>query len=259
MKKNISYICLTLLALVMYLPVSAQRSKTITINSSCIHPLYFPGELSKLTISGSTDRHDYNNSPASYGLDYVVMVYDYPRFNYLQNPESLPAGAYCVQFVDNYAGLSATLSFNGGEAVEQEEPTDEKPYAFVGNAKSTVQRVDGYILKYDNAKMKFMLVKDAIVSGYEAYFVTSKSFPASQIVITDNPTGIKRVFASDGGRMSVKPVAEGIVMYAEKDAVQPIYSVSGQLVKSVSLRAGSNAIGLPKGLYVVGNEKVVVR
>src|SRR5574344_155140 len=70
--------------------VSANSSKTISsLNASQLYPMWFPGNLLNIKVTGTTDHRTYNNENISYGLDYVVMKYEYPRFNYHTSQKKL--------------------------------------------------------------------------------------------------------------------------------------------------------------------------
>jgi hypothetical protein len=54
--------------------------------------------------------------------------------------------------------------------------------------------------------------------------------------------------------------AEGaVVVESAADAVLSIYAMTGQLVQQAEVKAGKSRIALPAGVYVVNNQKVIVK
>jgi hypothetical protein len=235
------------------------KKNIASINSSALYPLWFPGTLTSIVVNGTSDRHTYNNETIVYGLDYAVMKYDYPRFSYVNDATQLPSACYVIQFVDNLDGMSAVLNFNDDKNEVMEEPSDERPYVMVGNTSSVTRKLEGYYLRYNDDSNMFVLNKDGLIGGYEAFIITSNSFPAEKIVISNDASSIKRVFAKDGTRLSVKPNANGAMVYADKQTSLSVYSISGTEAARVSLQSGENSISLPKGIYVANGIKFIVK
>lgn len=238
--------------------VSANSSKTISsINASQLYPMWFPGNLLNIKVTGTTDHRTYNNENISYGLDYVVMKYEYPRFNYVDSM-TLKSDCYLVQFVDNFTGLSATMSFDNKSDSTLAVPTDEQPYVLVGNLSNWTAKPSGKFLKYNTSSYRFLATSGESVASHEAYIITNATNPVNQIVpgITN---GIKRVYSTDGTKLSIKPGLNSVCIYAAKSTIINIYSLIGQGVKVFELQEGYNSISLPKGLYITGNTKFVVK
>ena len=227
--------CLLALALCVSVLASATGSKKIeSVNSTQLYPLFFPGYLSSIKATGKVDFKDYKDQDLVYGLDYVVMRYDYPRFSYVElgEEETLQCGCYL---------------------------TEECPYVLAGNTSLTRQTVDGYFLRYNPESLRFELKKNEQVNGLEAYIATNSTYPVNQIAVGPIPSALKRVYADDGTSLSVKPTNGGAVIHSASDTSLPIYNASGQLVKIASLDKGANTIDLPRGLYVAGGVKFSVR
>ena len=254
--------CLLALALCVSVLASATGSKKIeSVNSTQLYPLYFPGYLSSIKATGRVDFKDYKDQDLVYGLDYVVMRYDYPRFSYVElgEEETLQCGCYLVQFVDNLNNVEVQMRFTGAKDTTWVEPTEECPYVLAGNTSLTRQTVDGYFLRYNPESLRFELKKNEQVNGLEAYIATNSTYPVNQITVGPIPSALKRVYADDGTSLSVKPTNGGAVIHSASDTSLPIYNASGQLVKIASLDKGANTIDLPRGLYVAGGVKFSVR
>ncbi|MDR2853746.1 MAG: InlB B-repeat-containing protein, partial [Prevotellaceae bacterium] len=72
------------------------------------------------------------------------------------------------------------------------------------------------------------------------------------------PTGVNTVNADNG--LSISNIANGINIEAKTAAHVQIFSVIGQLIGTRNLAAGeSTFVTLPKGIYVVNGQKVVVK
>ena len=99
------------------------------------------------------------------------------------------------------------------------------------------------------------------VRPFEAYLTASGSAAARRCIsiadlmegataIADIPMNGERIY-SDNGVVYIESAAAGSCN---------IYSMSGQLVRTVALKAGTNSVGgLTKGVYVVNGHKVLVR
>ena len=250
------------LALCISVLASATGSKKIdSVNSTQLYPLYFPGYLSSIKATGKVDFKDYNDQDLVYGLDYVVMRYDYPRFSYveLEEGEKLQCGCYLVQFVDNLNNTSVQMKFTGAKDTTWVEPTIDSPYVLAGNTNLTRQTIEGYFLRYNPESLLFELKKNDVVNGLEAYIATNSTYPVNQIAVGPIPSALKRVYADDGTSLSVKPTNGGAIIHSASDTTLPIYNASGQLIKIAYLDQGSNTIDLPRGLYVAGGVKFSVR
>jgi len=254
--------CLLIASLCISTLASAIGSKTIqSVNSTQLYPLYFPGQLSSIKASGTVDYRNYNDQDLVYGLDYVVMKYEFPRFSYveLEEGETLPCGCYLVQFVDNLDNIAVQMKFTGAKDTTWVAPTEQCPYVLAGNTSLTRQTIPGYFLRYNTESLRFELQKDDIVNGLEAYIATNSTYPVTQIAVGPIPTALKRVYADDGTSLSVKPTAGGAIFHSASETSLPIYNASGQLVKMAYLDKGATTIDLPRGLYVAGGVKFSVR
>lgn len=250
------------LALFISILASATGSKTIQgVNTTQLYPLYFPGYLSSIKASGKVDFKDIEGQDLVYGLDYVVLKYEYPRFSYveLDEGETLQCGCYLMQFVDNLNNTNIQMKFTGAKDTTWVEPTVECPYVLAGNTGLVRQNIDGYFLRYNPESLRFELKKNDVVNGLEAYIATNSTYPVTQIAVGPVTTALKRVYADDGTSLSVKPINGGAVIYSGAESTLPIYNASGQLIKIAYLDQGSNTIDLPRGLYVAGGVKFSVR
>jgi hypothetical protein len=237
----------------------ANSSKSISsINASQLYPMWFPGSLLNIKVTGTTDHRTYNNEAISYGLDFVVIKYDYPRFNYVDSMQ-LKSDCYLVQFVDNFTGLSAVMTFDNQSDSTLAVPTDEKPYVLVGNMTNWNEKPSGKFLKYNTTAYRFLATSGESVASHEAYIITNATNPVSQIVpgITN---GIKRVYAADGTKLSITTSqVNSVSIYAASKTIINIYSIGGQFVKVVNLNEGYNDIPLAKGIYITGNIKFTIK
>ena len=255
---------ISIFALAMFICTfaSAAGSKKLSkINSTQLYPLYFPGYLSSIKATGKVDFKDWVDVDLVYGLDYVVLKYDYPRFSYveLEEGEDLQCGCYLVQFVDNLNNTDVSMRFSGSKDTTWVEPSIETPYVLAGNTGVLRDSVQGYFLRYSPESLRFELKKDDVVNGLEAYIATNASYPVTQIAVSPVPTALKRVYAEDGATLSVKPTNGGAVFHSATDTSLPIYNTAGQLIKIAYLDKGANHIDLPQGLYVASGVKFSVR
>ena len=260
MKKSLLYILIAISVLSIPTNIRATIKSISSVNSSQLYPLWFPGKLNYIRVTGTTDRRTYNNETITYGIDYVVLKYDYPRFNYVDSTE-LKSGCYLVQFVDNLKGFNASLWFDANADSTMETPSTEKPYVLVGNTASKSITPEGKFLKYSTTDYKFLATSGETVSAYEAYIITNATNPVSQIVVSDGgiTNGIRRIYASDGTRLSICALSDEVTIYSAGKTLLTIYSINGQTSKIVELSEGPNTIQLPRGLYIAGGKKFVVK
>jgi hypothetical protein len=260
MKKSLLYILIAITVLSLPVSVKAGTKSISSLNSSQLYPLWFPGTLNYIRVTGTTDRRTYSSEKITYGIDYVVLKYNYPRFNYVDSTE-LKSGCYLVQFVDNFNGLTAALWFGTDADSTMETPTAEKPYVLVGNTSSNPITPEGKFLKYSTTDYKFLATSGETVSAYEAYITTNVSNPVSQIVVSDGgiTNGIRRIYGTDGTRLSICTSSGGVTIYSAAKTLLTIYSVNGQTAKTVELTEGPNTIRLPRGLYIADGKKFIVK
>lgn|SRR5574344_270557 len=259
MKKILIYIAALIITMGFAMNASAAvKGKTISsINSTQLYPLWFDGTLKYIKVTGTSDRQTYKDSVMTYGLDFVVLKYDYPRFVYVNNTE-LKSACYLVQFVDNLNGFQATLIYEGDADSTIEVPTAERPYVLTANKTNSNAVPSGKFLKYSTTEYKFLATSGESVASHEAYIATCAAVPVYQIV-PGTTTAIRRVFSADGTKLSIQPISGGIAIYAASPTALNVYSVAGQSERAVQLNEGMTTISLPKGIYIAGGKKFIVK
>lgn len=225
-----------------------------TVKGSALYPVHFSGDLAAVKVNGYYDGFSHTYENLVHGLDYVLMRYDYPQFHYLETGSPVPAGNYLIQFVDNLDGQNVMMYFN---KTQEQQPSSDK-YRLVGNPHATNFTPDGQFLRFDEDSQRFLLTKNESLRPFEAYIATDESMPVDVIVPNPVVTCIKGTYAENGSRISVRNTAGGIVIYAQNECMVTIYSMDGKIVTMADRHEGENTIGLKKGLYIVGKQKIAV-
>ena len=73
--------------------------------------------------------------------------------------------------------------------------------------------------------------------------------------VEDETTGVGTLL----GGIRVSGSEGAVVVESAADAVLSIYTMTGQLVQQAEVKAGESRIALPAGVYVVNNQKVIVK
>ncbi len=226
---------------------------TNTVEGSKLYPLYFPGDLKVVTVTGSYDGNSYSDQPLFNGVDYILQKYKYPQFEYCSVDEPISAGTYLIQFVDNLDGLKVSMT----TGVAKDCISEETAYRMVGNSTYAKYTPEGRFLKFDEAAQCFKLVEGAAVNPFEAYIETASPTPVSTIYphwVTD----FKRVYSNEGVRLSLYTTEGGVTVNASENATVNVLTLEGRVVAVWQLNEGENYFSLPLGIYFVGGNKVVV-
>lgn len=229
-------------------------SYTRPVKGSQLYALNFPGDLQSMTLTGYYDRFNYVNEPLTFGLDYLVLTYDAPRFHYADENQAITSGCYLVQFVDNINGLEVTMNFAGQASGTPQ--TGE--YRMVGNPTFATYQPEGTFLKFNEEKGYFERTVGESIAPFEAYIATTATTPVGQIVPNGTISSFKRLTTTEGQKISILSTREGVTIHAKENTSVSIYSISGALIDQIEIIPGSNSISLPKGFYLIEKQKVVV-
>ena len=225
------------------------------IKGSRLYAIYFPGDLQGMCVTGYFDGFNHTEEALLPGVDYILQEYAYPRFNYVDTDQPIKAGGYLVQFVDNMDGCDITMTFN--KNLLQGET--ELPYYMSGNTSGTTFAPANRFYRFNESTQCFHLTSGEALKPFEAYIATDATIPVQKIVPNGISTGIKRLYANNGTRISVCPTENGVIIYASDNSSIDIYTTNGRLYKKIMLKKGQNTTTLPKGIYLIGQQKVVVK
>ena len=217
------------------------------------YAMCFPGTLTGVSVTGWYDGFSHNDEQLIHGIDYALMRYEYPRFQYVSTQDELKAGSYLIQFVDNLDGLQMSLTFDGNRT--QDTPTGT--YRLEGNSHPVMHTPQGKYLKFDNETQRFLLTQDEAVNPLEAYITTDEPNPVGQIV-PGTVTALRQARTAEGVRYSMRGGERCIVFVAEEECTVPLYSANGLLVRQVHLSRGENVVPVSRGIYLSRNSKVCV-
>ena len=124
--------------------------------------------------------------------------------------------------------------------------------------------VDDYVREQGQPNPDFVILYDGFRNGDDASVLTVAPV-ATTIATADSEPGIYDIivaggeaenyaFTYVGGKLTVN-IPDGIAVVAAFSAPVDIYSVTGRLVR----RQATTTIGLPKGVYVAGGKKIMVK
>lgn len=227
---------------------------TRNVEGSVLYPMYFPGEMQGVQITGSYDGYSFTNLPATMGLDYLIYRQNGDVFELCPSDEPIPAGCYLVQFVDNLTNASVSITTGKKSAAT----SAEKPYNFVGNDTYKLYTPQGQFMRYDATEGCFRLTTDEELEPFEAYIMPNVTHPVDVYYPPLTATGLQSIHSDDGSRMSVYSTQGGIVVYATQSGEIPVYRVDGTLVCMLPLTEGENFCPLNAGFYIVKDTKVIV-
>lgn len=227
---------------------------TRTVEGSILYPMYFPGEMQGVQITGSYDGYSFNNMTATMGLDYIVYRQNGDVFEVCPAGEPIPAGCYLVQFVDNLTDASVSIT----TSKKSPATPSEKDYNFVGNDTYKLFTPEGKFLRYDAEGGCFRLTEGEAVAPFEAYIAPTVSNPVNVYYPPLVATGLQNISSDPNSRMSVYSTQGGIVIYATQNGEVPVYRTDGTLVDIYSISEGENFFPLSVGIYIVKDKKVLV-
>lgn len=239
---------------------------TRTFEGSKLCAVYLPGDVTKVNATGTFDYRDHYGYPLYHGLDFICQRLDPTtgKFQYLDSEESLTAGAYVIQFADNYDGIPITFDC---KPLTSPATLADAPFVALGNGDGftqTIEESDGQIrLYYDEELQQFNRIGSenscaAALRPFMPYILTTTE---TSKIVPDGSTGIERLYTARHGESpyAISGSEGGICIGSHISATLPIYNLAGQTLRQVRIEQGDNFIALPAGLYIVANRKVLVR
>ena len=125
---------------------------------------------------------------------------------------------------------------------------DEQQYLVMGYS------MEGYIIEGDEGNLLTINTNgngNVIIS--DVVFSTPDAISCQLRVISDVETGIKDIAVT-----KVQSFGNTVYVNIANPQEMSVYSIGGQLVKKVSLTSGLNSFTLPKGQYIINNQKVII-
>lgn len=235
------YITLTF-ALCVACTLSAQKTTTKKdIKGSLMYSCFFPWDLDEMYIEkGTWDGFEHTNYKLYHGVDYVCQRFvdgDTPSFTYCNDDDLLKAGAYIIQFADNYAGQNITMKFTSNCDPADSTSIKQNAYYVTGDASGRLRNHKSPIYKFVVDDQRFEYFPDGkIIGAYEAYIVATTANP-QQYIAPNGSTGIEILQA-------------GILSRRQQPSRQGIYDLSGRQIRSSNLTPG---------LYIINGKKQYVK
>ena len=114
--------------------------------------------------------------------------------------------------------------------------------------------MEGYIIEGDEGNLLTINTKgNGNVIIDDVVFSTPDAISYQLRVISDVETGIKDIAVT-----RVQSLGNTVYVNIANPQEMNVYSLGGQLVKKVSLTSGLNSFTLPKGQYIINNQKVII-
>lgn len=130
-----------------------------------------------------------------------------------------------------------------------------------GRTGIVTDKAEKSITVYDS----FKTLDNTAVKGNTSYAITGfvgrygdaiQIFPRTADDIVENTgTGINEATAAN---LTINATKGGVIINAAEATTISIYTITGQLVKTATVEAGSTLINLPAGVYVIAGSKVVI-
>ena len=228
------------------------------------------------------DGYDFNNTKA----------FDATEINYTRtfakgwNTLALPFGTAVAEGddIEEYSEKTETsikfttaTSINANEAYLIKIDTDETEKKFTGSGDVPVAASTGEVFKSNFKKLtgadafdKYILVleegkevfapasENATVAAFRGYLDLAQAPKYAIVHGGDGTTNIDRTSADNG----LKVYSDNGVLIINANEVQnvQIYALDGRMVKTIQLAEGDNTVtGLAKGVYLINNQKAIVK
>ncbi len=211
--------------------------------------LYFDGVDEELGLEAgmTVNGYIYATYTGNYGGMSIESSEEYTAKSEIEKEAGTPAPtATTIAEVKKESNINRFVSFKNAKMVTEKSEPDEEGYSYI-TAIYMVQGTDS-IKVYDSF--------NALPVDSDNVTVVPDSLLSSEgiIGISDDeymffPTKIEEHKGDDTG---IKAATNGTAVLSDNDAV---YSISGVKVRKAGEKAGS----LPKGLYIIGGKKVVVK
>ena len=174
---------------------------------------------------------------------------------------------YLVAFPGSTMGAGhlqgQTITFTGYDADIQvtEQPTvKNNDFVFVGNYDKEADGIEGWAL--NAAGSAFARSTSVGNQPFRAYFknLSGQTSNARLRISFNDPTDINslRMASSD---ISLAITGNGeLVIQSNSNRPLAIYSIDGRLLRRIWLNIGENRVGgLPKGMFIIDNQKIMMR
>ncbi len=229
---------------------------TKTVAGSALYPIKLNGPLQMATVTGYFDGSTHTAEPIFNGIDFMVLRYVAPYFEYLPVDEPIESGSYLFQFVDNFDGKSISL-ISGADASVAGTVLPGS-HELVGNPILMDYTPAGKFYKFNAGSQKFVLTENETIMPLEAYITASETELGKEIYPVAVPTGFQNIKGEDGTRLGIYTQSGSVTINAQSATTVDVFAISGQKIATFQLSEGSNDFVLPGGFYFIGGQKVIV-
>ena len=212
----------------------AQKTFKKTVQGSLIYSWFLPWDLDYMFIEkGTWDGFDHTNYKLYHGVDYICQRFvngDSMDFEYCEDDDPLKAGAYLIQFAENYSGQSISVVLTNN--VDKADSTEIKAcdYYITGDAGGRLRIHKDPLYKFNTDTQRFEYYPEGkLIGAYEAYIVSNLDNPVEHI-IPNGSTGIERLNASAIGNSSFNVQPYNLAGQAVNDSYQGIVIINGKKI-----------------------------
>lgn len=179
-----------------------QKSFKKTVQGSAMYAWYLPWDLDYMYIEkGTWDGFDHTNYRLYHGLDYIcqkIVAGDEIGFEYCADDDPLKAGAYIIQFADNYDGQSVTVKLTKNVDAVDSTAIKQCAYYATGDADGRLRSHKEPVYRFNTDTQRFEYYPEGkIISAYEACVVVTVDNP-EEYIIPNGSTGIERLKGVQG-------------------------------------------------------------
>lgn len=217
------------------------------------------GKFASICLPFTPINHNELDGLEFEAFDKVTVEGDKASLNFITiNTNELEAN---VPYIVKLTQETGTITFKGSSVPETtiaSSPTSEG-YTLNGNFRYTDNVTAYYLLQSDGSEFA-KGAENSYITAFRAYLSTEDN-TIRKLTVTHNDNG-STTELNGQATDKLKIYAVNDVIYIQADNAQSInvYSIDGRIIKVAELAIGENTItGIAKGIYLINNQKVVIK
>ena len=217
------------------------------------------GKFASICLPFTPINHNELDGLEFEAFDKVTVEGDKASLNFITiNTNELEAN---VPYIVKLTQETGTITFKGSSVPETtiaSSPTSEG-YTLNGNFRYTDNVTAYYLLQSDGSEFA-KGAENSYITAFRAYLSTEDNTIRKLTVTHNDNGGTTELNGQATDKLKIYAVND--VMYIQADNAQSInvYSIDGRIIKVAELAIGENTItGIAKGIYLINNQKVVIK